>query len=138
MKNAIIIILCSLFIAGCSSHSTSSDSKWVDNNLQGEWERTEAAFYPEGQSVITETGKLKLTFNTITITGPFSNLQGYTRNTALEAYTDEGKLYIKDIGEWQTPIPYTYWESGGYPPSNMLTLRSSGVAAETLKKMKVE
>jgi hypothetical protein len=76
-------------------------------SLHGTWERTEAAFRPEGQNTTGEKGRIVLTYNTITISGPIAHLQGFTRNTALKAYTEDGKRYINDRGAWQSPITYT-------------------------------
>lgn len=133
LKKIAFIVLCALFIASCSSGNGSSDSKWVANDLQGEWEQNIPAFWPEGQTIITEKGTLVITNNTITISGPSVSLKGYTRDIELEAYTEEGKLYIKDRGAWQNPIVYTYWESGGKSPEKMLTLKVDATE-ETLKK----
>jgi len=138
---ATLALLCILLITSCSVNSTPSDSKWVYNNLQGKWERDRLALWPEEDPAATkEKGTLEITYNTITINGPFENLKDYTRGVALEAYTEEvpteeistkkGNLYIKDRGEWQPSIPYTYWESAGYPREKMLTINGN-----TLKKI---
>jgi hypothetical protein len=108
--------------------------KIVDRDLHGTWERNEQNCY--------WCGELVLGSDTITITGAFAHLQGFTRNVTLEAGTEwvenvssgwKGLLYIKDKGAWQSPVPFTYWETGGSPKEKMLTFTGGG--DETLKKI---
>jgi hypothetical protein len=125
-----------VFLASCDIDGTSGNYKFVDYDLCGTWERDTAAFWPEGQTVTSQKGNMILTYDTITISGPLAHLQGFTRGTPLEAYTEDGKLHINDRGAWQSPIPYTRWHSGGsYPYDEMLTLKGGGVADETLKQI---
>ncbi|GHV61417.1 hypothetical protein AGMMS49587_05500 [Spirochaetia bacterium] len=132
-KPAVIVALFALLFASCDWDSAGSGNyKWVNYDLRGTWERDVPGFWPEGQTVTTQKGKLLLSADTIIITGPVEHLQGFTRTVALEAYTEDGGLYIKDKGVWQSPIPYTRWHSAGYPWDEMLTL-GSGATAETLK-----
>ena len=128
-------MLLSLLLFSCDGDRGTGDYQLVQYDLQGTWERTEAAFYPEGQTVYFEKGKIILDYNSITIIGPLAQMQGYTRGIALEAYTDreENLLYIKDRGVWQSPIGFTKWQSSGeYPYNEMLTFTGEGVADETL------
>jgi len=136
----LFIFHCSLFIAlfslslvSCDTDYTSDDDyKNVEYGLRGTWECTNSGFWPEGQTATSEKGKLVFDLNTVTITGPIAHLQGFTRSTVLEAYTQEGSLYIKDRGVWQSPIAYIRWESGGSSPKDqMLTLEGD----ETLKRI---
>jgi len=122
------------FICCGGTYTTNGDNKYVEYELRGIWECNTESFWPEGQTITTAKGRLVFDLTTVTITGPVAHLQGFTRDTALEAYTEEGKLYIKDKNAWQSPIAYIRWESGGaYPKDKLVTFQGNGVADETLK-----
>jgi len=130
----VIFLFPFLFLFGnCGGeYATSGNYKYVEIDLRGVWECNIDGFWPEGQTVTSEKGKLVFDLNTVIITGPVARLQGFTRDTALEAYTEEGNLYIKDKGVWQSPVAYILWESGGsYPRDKLLTFQ--GDTGETLK-----
>jgi len=133
---SLFITACLLFI-NCDDRQdkfSENTKQCIEQDLRGTWERDVAVFWPEGQTVITEKGKLVLRYETIIITGPVAHLQGFTRNTVLEAYTEDNNLYIKDRGVWQSPISFIFWESADlYLPTKMLTLQGSGNADETFK-----
>ena len=132
-NSSLLITACLLFV-NCGWDSTESNMQCIEYGLRGTWERDVAAFWPEGQAVTTEKGKLVLRYETIIITGPVAHLQGFTRNTVLEAYTEDNNLYIKDRGVWQSPISFIFWESGDiYLPDKMVTLQGGGSADETFK-----
>lgn len=115
-------------------NNSESNKQCIEYDLRGTWERDVADFWPEGQTVITEKGKLVLRYETIIITGPMIHLQGFTRNIILEAYTENNNLYIKDRGVWQSPISFILWESGDlYMADKMITLQGSGSTDETFK-----
>jgi hypothetical protein len=131
------LTLVTLLAASCEWDTSGTDGiKYIEYDIAaGTWERTEAAFWPEGQTATTQKGTLLFTYNSVKISGPIAHLQGFTRDTALEAYTEDNSLYIKDKGVWQSPVPYTRWQSGGsYPYDKMLTLTGGGVPDETLKR----
>jgi hypothetical protein len=130
----VTISVFTLIACGYTSTDTGSD-KQVDKDLRGTWERTESAFWPEGQTEIREKGKLVLGIDTITISDPVAHLQGFTRGVALEAYTEDSKLFIKDRNEWQNPVSYIRWQSGGSPKDELITLTGGGVADETFKRI---
>jgi len=138
LRTIIVALFCSLLFVNCGDWASTGigDSQSVQYDLRGTWVRTEAAIWPETpQTTTTEYGKVVLDYNTITITGPVAHLKGFTRNTKLEAYTEENKLYIKDKGAWQNPVTYRKWEAGGsYPRDKMLTLEGGGVADDTFKR----
>jgi len=142
LRVAIIALFCSLLFVNCGDYGSteSGNSQNIDYDLRGTWERNALDFWPSGQTVTTGYGKVVLGYNTITITGPVAHLKNFTRDTALKAYTEENKLYIKDIGEWQDPISYKKWEAeqvGPYPRDKMLTLKEEEEdvsAAETFKR----
>jgi len=137
-KLILIIAFCYLPFISCGGggYTPSGNYKYIEYDLRGVWESNIDSFWPEGQTVTTAKGKLVFDLNTVTITGPIAHLQGFTRSTALEAYTEEGSLYIKDKGVWQSPIAYIRWESGGsYPKDKMLTLQGGGATDETLKRI---
>jgi hypothetical protein len=130
---SLLITACLLFV-NCDWEYSESNKQSIEYDLRGTWERDVATFWPEGQTVITEKGKLVLRYETIIITGPVAHLQGFTRNTALEAYTEDNNLYIKDRGVWQSPISFIFWESGDlYLPTKMITLQGGGSTDETFK-----
>jgi len=140
LRATIVALFCSLLFVNCGDWASteSGDSQKVDYDLRGTWERDVSDFWPEGQTVTSEKGKVVLGYSTITITGPVAHLKGFTRDTALEAYTEENNLYIKDKGEWQAPISYTRWDAvqvGPSPRDKMLTLKGGDIADETLKRM---
>jgi hypothetical protein len=122
--------------ASCDWDTSGTDGiKYIEYEIAAStWERTEPAFWPEGKTTTAQKGTLVFTYNSVKISGPIAHLQGFTRDTALEAYTEDNNLYIKDKGVWQSPIQYTRWHSGGsYPYDKMLTLKG-GVPDETLKR----
>jgi len=112
---AFLPALCSLLFFSCDFIS-GSDYKSIDYDLRGTWETNEG-------NDDDYSGTLVMDYNTITIGGYASN-QGYewahgtgqrpfkdfTKNAPLEAYTEEGKIFIKDAGIVQEGLPYTYWE----------------------------
>jgi len=148
LRAAIIALFASLLFVNCGDYDSteSDDSQKVDYDLRGTWVRTEAAPWLEGGTETSAYGEVVLDYSRITITGPVAHLNGFTRKTTLEAYTEgsttegsikEGKLYIKDQGEWQAPILYRRWDAaqtGPYPADKMLTLKGGGVADETFKR----
>jgi len=128
-------LLTLLFISCDFEDSTSSSNrKYIETDLRASWECNIADFWPEGQTVTTERGKLVFDLNTVVISGPIKHLKGFTRDIKLEAYTEDGGIYIKDKGVWQKPVAYLKWESGGsYPKDKMLTLQGD-IPDETLKR----
>jgi hypothetical protein len=86
------------------------------SELQGTWVSNDASIY---------SGTLVITFDTITITGfnegqtqlgdgddnkrPF---RGFTRGIPLKGYSEEGRIFIEDIGMLQNSIPYEYYTAG--------------------------
>jgi len=134
-KLRLFLIVFSLPFLSCVEPDTPSrDYKYVEYELRGNWECNMESFWPEGQTITTAKGRLVIDLTSVTISGPVAHLQGFTRDTTLEAYTEDGKLYIKDKNAWQSPIAYIRWEAGGsYPREKLLTFQGNGVADETLK-----
>jgi hypothetical protein len=131
----VIMAFFSLLIVTCGD-LVPNGSQSIDYDLLGTWERTEPAFWPEGQTLTSEKGQLILDYYTITIIGPIAHLKDYPRNTPLEAYTEDDNIYIKIEDEWKEPVPYKYWLSGAsYSQDKMLTLKGSGINDEYLKKI---
>jgi hypothetical protein len=131
-----LLVLAALVMAACDG--SGGGYKILDYDLHGTWEHTAQNYWYGGQLV--------LGFDTITITGSFAYLQGFTRNVTLEAYTEtvesgfsewKGLLFIKDKGAWQSPVPFTWWKTAGYPPDKMITF-TGGSSDETLKKIRNE
>jgi hypothetical protein len=132
-KVTVLGLAAAFLIVSCTWEGINGNAKSVENTLRGTWERTEADFWPVGQNTVSAKGCLKITYDTVTINGPIAQLQGFTRDTALEAYTEEGYLYIKDKGAWQSPVAYTRWQAAGsFPRDELFTFPSSG---ETLKRI---
>jgi hypothetical protein len=134
---SLLITVCLLFV-NCNVEYSGINKQCIVHDLRGTWERDVSAFWPEGQTVTTEKGQLVLRYETIIISGPVAHLQGFTRNTVLEAYTEGNNLYIKDRGVWQSPISFIIWESPYnpndlYPSYKMITLQGGGNADETFK-----
>ena len=121
--NSFLIAACSLLIASCHWHTGDhgDNAKNFDYKLQGTWRSNDYdnAVYK---------GTLKITYDRITINGygedqtqpPASEndgkrpFKGFTKETALKAYSQAGHIYIEDGGLLQEGIPYTYWDD--YPP----------------------
>jgi hypothetical protein len=122
-----------LALAGCDVTIGSGQS--VPSDLRGTWECVEAATeYVPGSGWQTLKGKLVITYDSVTISGPVAHLEGYTKDIALEARAEEGLLYIKDTGEWKSPIAYRCWQSADYKDT-LVTLTGGGAADETLKRV---
>jgi hypothetical protein len=131
-----LFIAAALTLVMTACDGLDGDYKTVNHDLHGAWERTEPNYW--------YGGRLVLGIDTITLTGSFVHLPGFTRNITLEAYTEliesgssawKGLLYIKDRGAWQSPVQFTYWESGGWPKDKMLTFTGGSPPDETLKRI---
>jgi len=137
-----VLLLCSLFILSCNLKDVPY-IKGFDNDLQGTWETNDADEY--------YTGALAISSNAVTISGyapnaeyEFTNGNGtgqrpfkdFTKNAPLEAYAEEGKIFIKDAGVMQE-MPYIYYLGAYSPIENKQPqfLRFSfGGREETLRK----
>jgi hypothetical protein len=114
---------------------TSGGGTSVPSDLRGAWERTEADWwYEPGSGYQSLKGTLVIKYNSVTISGPVSHLQGFTQDIALEAYAEDGLLYIKDTGEWKSPVAYRRWKSADYKDT-LITLIGGSVGDETLKRI---
>ena len=127
-------LLAAFFIVACEWEGSQTNSNSFDYDLQGTWERTEEGFWPQYQTDTREKGKIKLEYNTIIITGPVEHLHGFTRDVPLEAYTEDGGLYIKDRNAWQSPVSYIHWTAGDHI-TKMLTFSGGSFPDETLKQI---
>jgi len=139
-----LLAFCSLFISSCDGNGNnwkngSSNFKSFTYNLQGTWKTNEPSDIYSGTLVID--------YNTIIISGyvrdelhelingedrrPFKD---FTKNVALEGYSEEEKIFIKDIGVIQEGIPYTYWYT--QPDNKQIDFLSFnfGGRVETLRK----
>jgi len=132
--------ICSLLVFSCDWKPGSSDYKSFAYDLQGTWETNEISEY---------SGTLVINSNTITISGYASNslyeftygtghrpFKDFTKNTPLEGYTEESKIFIKDVGIIQEGLPYTYWDV--YSPADYKQIYflsfNFGGRVETLRK----
>jgi hypothetical protein len=132
LLSALCAITLALALAGCDVTIGSGQS--VPSDLRGTWECTEAATeYVPGSGWQTRKGTLVITSTSVTISGPVQHLEGYTKDIALEARAEEGLLYIKDRGSWQSGVPFTAWTAAD--STRMLTLTGGGAADETLKRV---
>ena len=132
--SAVLLLSSCIFIEGDDSTSLLDN---FDFNLQGTWVSNDTSKY---------SGVLTITYNKITIEGykesqtqqgdnvahhPFKN---FTKGTQLSGYSKEGNFYIEDKGEWQTGIPYIYYESGGIIDKDKFLCFNFGGRDEVLKK----
>lgn len=100
-----------------------------DINLRGTWISNDQSVY---------SGTVTIILDRITITGydesqtplfgdddkrPFKN---FTKGVALPGYTEEGCIHIKDVGTWQTPLAYEYYETIDYPQRRFLRIAFNG------------
>jgi len=124
-------------IAACGIRD--DDNENFDRKLQGTWESNDKSVY---------SGTLYIDYNSITIKGyeesqtlwqgddtnrPFKN---FTKNTALKAYSEEGKIFITDAGILQEGIPYTYY-TGKFATDEFLRF-NFGDRLETLRKIQLD
>jgi hypothetical protein len=141
MKNfktlALCIILPALFIISCDGVSSSDNRKSFDSKLIGMWKSNDPSVY---------SGKLIIEYYTITIEGydesqtpstpappdytkhPFRNI---TKKVALEGYSEDGKIYIKDGSSFQS-FSYDYDEQGTYSNKKKILKFVFGGRTETL------
>jgi hypothetical protein len=93
-KPAVVIALFALLFASCDWDPDRSGSKSISYDLHGTWEHSSGR------------GKITLDFyhDTIKITGYVAHLQGFAHDVTLEAYTEDGTLYIKQRGAWLPPL----------------------------------
>jgi hypothetical protein len=112
------------------------DYKSIPSDLQGTWERTEEDWWPvPGDYYPTLVkGTLVINYNSVIIRGPVQHLENFTRDVAIESYAEDGQLYIKDKGAWQSPIAYIRWQSADRKDA-LLTISGGGVPDETLKRI---
>jgi hypothetical protein len=142
MKNSVIryafftaLLVSAVAFTGCDGAAV-GDYKTVPSELRGTWECTEEAlWYVPGSYYPTWVkGKLIITYNSVTISGPLQHLENFTRDIAIESYAEDGQLYIKDKGAWQSPIAYTRWQSADRKDV-LITLSGGGIDDETLKRI---
>ena len=110
----VVALALATFLAACDGIGDGNINN-VDYNLRGTWESTDDSEY---------YGKLKISLNTITITG-YSEWQTYysggndskrpfrylPKNAPLTCYTDEGELFIEYIDDLYS-FPYAYYKEG--------------------------
>jgi len=136
----LFLTLCSLFIFSCNWENKPSDYKSFAYDLQGTWET---------HSISEYSGTLVISRNTITISGYAPNtfyewsngtshrpFRDFLKDTLLEGYAEEEKIYISDAGTIQAGIPYTYWEgplNSDYTRDQFLRFDFGG-RVETLRK----
>jgi hypothetical protein len=138
LRGLMLVLACAsaltFSLIGCDGITYDSGTS-VPSDLRGAWERTEAAWWYTPESGYQSLkGTLIITYNSVTISGPVSHLHGYTQDIALEAYAEDGLLYIKDSGEWKSPVVYRRWQSADYKDT-LITLTGGSVADETLKRI---
>jgi len=112
-----VLLLCSLLLFSCDLDKY----KGFDYDLQGTWETNSTGEY---------SGTLLISYDTITINGYKPNtiyeiligteqcrpFKDFTKDTLLEGYAEDGKIFIKDAGIIQEGLPYVYY-LGAYSPS---------------------
>jgi hypothetical protein len=112
---AALAVCALIFFAACGEISNDYDSFSYD--LRGTWVNLDSTY----------TDTVEITIDTIKITPdpfwgpPVPGLAGFTAYTALEGYSEKqednssyghkGNLFINDMGDWRTPIPYSLWNS---------------------------
>jgi hypothetical protein len=125
-------LLVGFSLVGCDGLPIGSGQS-VPYELRGTWECVEAtSSYIPGSGWQSLKGTLVIKYNSVTISGPVAHLDGYTRDIALEAYAEDGLLYISDTGEWKSPVAYRLWRSADRADT-LITLTGGSVADETLK-----
>jgi hypothetical protein len=132
-----IALLLGFSLIACDNDSTGGGGSGtsVPSELRGIWECVEATTsWVPGSGWQTLKGTLVIKTNSVTVSGPVAHLQNFTRDIALEAYAEDGLLYIKDTGEWKSPVAYRRWQSADRSDT-LVTLSGGGVADETLKRI---
>ena len=123
------ILLAVLFITSCNMEIGLNDYKTFSYDLRGTWLSNDPSVY---------SGKLVIDSGQITITGfnegqtplwendnkrPF---KGFTKGTALKAYSEEGKIFIEDGGSPQEGISYIFYTAGIFPEEKFLRFTFGG------------
>ena len=130
---ALLITNCLLliFLAGCNWVGVPNDYGKFDYDLRGTWASSDPSVY---------SGTLEIDYNTIAIKGyeaiqtqneplkddakrPFRN---FTKNVPLKGYSEEGKIFIHDVGTWQAGMSYEYYTAGTYPQVRFLRITFGG------------
>jgi hypothetical protein len=129
----LVLQLILVFVTACDD--AGSDSNFMPSGLRGVWERTEEDwwFVPESGPLFRK-GKLTIDYNSVTINGPMKYLHGFTQDVALEAYVEDGMLYIKDRGLLQKPIVYRRWDSADRK-DKMVTFSGGGSGDESFRRV---
>ena len=132
-------LLCTLLVITSCEWDWGTGSKYhttFDYDLRGTWVSQDKTVYD---------GKLVIDLGKITITGFSENqtpsgqsdnrrpFKGYTKNVALNGFSEDGKLFIEDRGLLQEGIPYTYYTTGSYPEEKFL-LFNFGMREERMQK----
>ena len=142
---ALLLALCLCFfgalLIACDWEYEPSDSDVFSRELRGTWHTND----PDS----IYSGTLLIDYDRITIMGygesqtpvPWGNdaarpFRNFTKGAALKGYSEEGYIYIEDIGILQAGIPYTYWEN--YQPQDYRNVQflsfDFGGRRETLRK----
>jgi hypothetical protein len=106
------IFLIIVFIAMSCEKSDLFDYKNFDYDLRGTWVSNDPSVY---------SGSLIIDYDKITISG-YSEIQtppegndarrpfrDFIKKVPLSGYSEDGRFYIMNMGEWHVGIPYTYW-----------------------------
>ena len=141
VKFILLFTTCFLVFTACEWEDLMSVNNTLDYNLQGIW----VSNNPDS----IYSGRLEITNDRITITGygesqtpvPGGNdverpFRDFTKGIALNAYSEDGHIFIEDAGLLQAGIPYIYWEESSLANYGMVEfLRFEfGGRPETLRK----
>jgi hypothetical protein len=130
------LIIAALLITSCNIDDITGNYKYFEYDLRQIWTSNDT-------SDTWASGTLVFDFDTLIITGytgtppggqganqPFN---GFTKNTPLKGYSEDGKIFIHDGGSWQPGIPYTVYGTPYDYQKNHLRF-TFGTRNETLDK----
>jgi hypothetical protein len=130
------VLLAVLFITSCGEGN--GNYKNFDYELRGYWILHELD--PDGYD-----GDLEITSDRITIWGFYKTqtppygwdedrpFGAFTKDIALNGYSEDGKFFIDDRGMVQEGVPYIYWKAGKYPETHFLSFKF-GLNEVTMRK----
>ena len=126
---ACFAFLAVLFITSCEWEYEPRVYQAFNIDLRGTWVSNDPSVY---------SGELVIDIDRITIKG-FSEGQtpsgeddnkrpfkGFTKGAALNGYSEDGKIFIEDVGLLQEGIAYVFYTAGSFPEEKFLRFNFGG------------
>ena len=130
MKSFLFVLSVTVFLlTGCGKDDS------IDSDLRGNWVSNDASVYSGelvigyGRITISGYGERQTPLNGDDANRPFRT---FTKEVTLDCKSENGKIYIKDVGQWQDGIPYIYY-TGSSKRDKFLRINFGG-RDETLRR----